>query len=184
MPGFEELRRRARGCPRYSFGDFLCFRFFTQVWYLRVPFTVSPAVVSTTIRTLNVPFGRPRRFTVAACRSFRKNLALKTRTFLPFTNTSAVWILRPPGWRMWIRNLRLLTHFFVEGRPTTLPNDGLPATGVPTFSCARLGGASRLKNVALPGESVGEKFTVPLLASVVTFENQVAGPSYPFCVVP
>ena len=112
---------------------------------MRLPLTFSPLVVKITILTLNVPFGRPRRLTVAVRRFLRKNLLWKTRTLLPFTKTFAVRILTPPGCRRWILNLRRLRHRFAEGRRARASNDGLPGTGVPTRRAPRLGGASREK---------------------------------------
>jgi hypothetical protein len=54
----------------------------------------------------------------------------------------------------------------------------------PTLIVVPVGGSSRLKYVDPPGGIAGEKWTTPELVSELTFENQLVGPSYPFCVKP
>jgi hypothetical protein len=47
----------------------------------------------------------------------------------------------------------------------------------PTPIVVPVGGSSRLKYVEPPGGMAGEKWTTPELVSVLTFENQLVGPS-------
>jgi hypothetical protein len=59
----------------------------------------------------------------------------------------------------------------------TVGGGALIPVGLAPALSPEIGGSSRLKYVDCPGWIAGEKWTMPLLASVETFENQLVGPS-------
>ena len=87
-----------------------------QVWYVRLPVILSPAVVVTLMTIVKRPFASPRRSIVAR----KRPACLRTLIFLPLKVIVARLIFTPRGLRSRMSKRRLLTQRFAAGRPSAV----------------------------------------------------------------